>query len=1180
MLGNSGAPRAGSNKDLCLRFFFLPISQISHPARAQRIPWKAAPMARIYDNRDIKFEDGLKEIIESPGVKRVDFCVGYFNLRGWKLVLDDVDSLEGDFVTEGRTREHRVCRLLVGMHQAPNDILRQLYSSKEFIADSDLVQRLKRQIAQDFRKQLLIGLPSKQDEWTLRRLSAQLRDKKVVVKLSAREPLHAKLYLAHRPEDRFNPILALMGSSNLTYAGLTKNGELNAEFADRDQAEKFNRWFEEHWNDIFSVDITQELEEAINESWAADRDIPPYWIYLKVAYHLSEEARNGAKEFVLPPEFQSILFDFQQNAVKMVARHLNNDKRRGAMIGDVVGLGKTITACAVAKIFEMAYASSTLIICPANLQEMWGKYIRDFNLKAEVMSMAKRIDIETMRYYRLIIIDESHNLRNGGKRYEDIKKLIDAQSSRVLLLTATPYNKHYNDLANQLRLFVDENQDLGIRPEKYIQSIGGEREFMKRHGDTHIRTIGAFQKSEDVDDWNELMRMFLVRRTRSFIKQYYAKTDPKNGRKYLEFNDGTRSYFPDRVPRSIKFPTRPGDQYSRLYSEEMVDLLESLSLPRYGLSNFVNEKAATEASTNQQIILKNLSKAGARMMGFCKSTLFKRMDSSGFSFLLSLYRHILRNCVYLYALDNKLELPVGDDNNLPEDYSEDMDNESGGVFGDDERIDLPIDGELNIPTDMAVYMRKAKEYYDILSQKNNVAWIEGKYFKRTLKQQLKKDCEIVIKMIELCGKWKQKEDQKLNELELLLDGTHPEHKLHGKDKAVIFTQYSDTARYIYNQLKKRGITHIDIATGNSQNPTAIVDKFSPNSNGKNLTIDEQTRVLVATDVLSEGQNLQDAHVIINYDLPWAIIRLIQRAGRVDRIGQKAEQIHCYSFFPAEGVEEIINLRGRLNERINKNANVVGSDEIFFEGNEQNLRDMFNERAGVLDDEEEDNEVDLVSQAYQIWTKAIKADKSLKEKIPNLQNMVYSTKATDTEGREGVITYARTASDFDILTWINADGEVVTQSQQRILSALACEPNTPAAPALDNHHELVKKAVEEVREQEQTSTEGMLGGRFSTRLQLVNLLEALYGQANNLIFTPETKEELKYAIDDIYKYPLQEASKRALSRMLRKGGRAMDDEILDYVLELRRNGQLCIIEEDETREKEHKIICSMGLRNRI
>ena len=1133
-------------------------------------------MANIYDNIDMKFEQGLNDIITDGGVKRVDFCVGYFNLRGWDLVVDQVDRLEGDFVIEGRESIHRTCRLLVGMHQPPEDLVRILYSQEDNTPDAEMAQRIRRKIADSFRKQLLLGIPTKHDEWTLRRLAMQLRSKKVVVKLAVKGPIHAKLYLAYNPDSHAAPISALMGSSNLTYSGLKYQGELNVENYDRHQAEIYRNWFEDRWNDNFSLDITDDLIRAIEDSWAADKTIPPYYIYLKIAYHLSEEARNGVKEYTLSPEFQHDLFDFQQNAVKIVAHHLNNDKRRGAMIGDVVGLGKTITACAVAKIFEMDRGGSTLIICPANLQDMWHKYVKKYDLKAEIMSMSKPIDVDHSRYYRLIIIDESHNLRNGGKRYNNIKQLVERLGSRVLLLTATPYNKHYNDLANQLRLFIADDQDLGIRPERYIESIGGDRGFMTRHSDTHIRTIGAFQKSENVEDWNELMKLFLVRRTRSFIKEHFALTDPEDGRKYLKFSDGRISKFPDRVPRSVKFKTTPGDQYTRLYSDEMIDLMGELKLPRYGLSLYISEKAAADAPRHVQPLLDNLSRAGERMMGFCRSTFFKRMDSSGFSYLLTLYRHVLRNCVFLYALDNKLPLPIGDDNSLPEDYSEDEDNDTGGIFGEDGRVDPAVDAALNIPTDLAVYMAKAKEYYDILSSKTNVSWLDPTYFKRTLKQQLKKDCETILKMIALCGKWEQKNDQKLNELEQLLRGTHPDFKEHKDDKVIIFTQYSDTARYIYNQLRKRGFKHVDIATGNSDNPTAIVEKFSPHSNDKELPADEQTRILIATDVLSEGQNLQDSHVIVNYDLPWAIIRLIQRAGRVDRIGQAAKDIYCYSFFPADGIEEIINLRGRLNDRINANADIVGSDEIFFEGNQQNLRDMFNEKAGVLDDAD-DNDVDLASQAFQIWSAAVKRDKKLKEIIPSLQNMIYSTKAVYGNMGEGVITYARTANDYDVLTWLDHNGKLVTQSQQRILQALACEPGTPALEPLADHHELVADAVALIKEQAVTNVGGMLGNRFSTRYRIVQLLENYYQQGDNLFFGPERREELKYAIDEIYNYPLQENAKFILGRMLRNNARNADDEIVDYVLELRKNGQLCNIVEDDTPGKENKIICSMGLK---
>ena len=1124
-------------------------------------------MARIYDNIEVKFKEGLQGIMASGGVERVDFCVGYFNLRGWNMIVNQVDELPGGYVYENDEQKYRVCRLLVGMHRPPEELIRSIYGQTNNYVDADYANKCKLQIAVEFKKQLLIGLPTKQDEWTLRRLSSQLKDGKVVVKLYLKEPLHAKLYLAYRPSDFSSKIIGIMGSSNLTYSGFKGQGELNADFTDSDHVQKLANWFDDRWNDRFCLDITQELIKVIDESWASEKIIPPYYIYLKTAYHLSQEARSGIKEFTLTPEFRHELFDFQQTAVKIAARHLRNEKRGGAMIGDVVGLGKTITACAIAKIYETTYASSTLVICPANLQEMWRKYAIKYDLKVDIMSMSKPIDVDSARYYRLIIVDESHNLRNGGKRYSNIKLLIEHQDSNVLLLTATPYNKDFSDLANQLKLFIGEDQDLGIRPEEYIRQLGGERAFMQRHSEIFIRSIRAFEQSPYAEDWNELMKLFLVRRTRTFIKENYAKVDETDGRKYLLFNDGSRSYFPDRIPKALKFETVEGDQYSRLYSSSMIGMMEDLQLPRYGLVKYINENKTIDATTIEKQLLENLSRAGNRMMGFCKSTFFKRIDSSGFSYLLTLYRHILRNMVFVYAIENKLPLPIGDENTLPDEYIADEDSNLQFFSSDEDRV-IAEGATITFPTDIDVYRKKAQEYYQIISTKNNLAWLDSKYFKRTLKQHLLSDCEKIIDMIKLCGDWKPADDQKLLELEKLLSD------IHSKEKVIVFTQYSDTALYVYKQLKRRGFDHIGYVTGGYKNPTEMVERFSPVSNGKtNLSPDDEIRVLIATDVLSEGQNLQDAHVIVNYDLPWAIIRLIQRAGRVDRIGQKEDKIFCYSFFPADGVESIIRLRSRLNERINENANIVGSDEIFFEGNEQNLRDMFNEKSGVLD-EEDDGDVDLSSQAYQIWKNATDANPKLKQIIPSIPNIAYSTKAVKDAGEQGVITYARTANDFDVLSWLSPDGSLVSQSQRRILQAMSCSSDTPATMPIDNHHELVAKAVEGIAEQTTTSNiGGILGNRFSTRYRIIHLLEHAYERPLDLFYTEEIKTALKLAIDDIYNNPLLESTKTILGQMLR---RSSQEEIVDYVLELRRNGTFCRISEDTNQHREPQIICSMGL----
>lgn len=1133
-------------------------------------------MADIYDNTpEHKFVEGLKKNIAAIGVKRVDFCIGYFNLRGWDQIADEVDLLQGDNVNELNelqqyVRQNRFCRLLIGMHRPDEDLIRELYSCREpDLMDNEQMLRCKLKIAAEFKRQLMLGTPTNKDEQTLRHLAEQLRNGKVCVKLYLRRPLHAKLYLAYR-EDDASPRPTIMGSSNLTYAGMIGQGELDTQIADKDNTKKLADWFDTHWNDPQCLDITEELLHVIDNSWAGQQDLKPYFIYMKTAYHLSQEARAGIAEYSLPPVFQRDLFPFQQNAVKIAVRHLRNEKLNGAMIGDVVGLGKTITACAIAKMYETMFTASTLIICPANLQDMWKKYKVRYDLKADIISKDKPIDIDNMPFYKLVIIDESHNLRNReGARYQNIKKFIEHQDCQVLLLSATPYNKDYSDLSNQLRLFLNEDADLGIRPENYIQSIGGEHAFIRNNPDIPIRSIRAFEKSENSDDWAELMRLFLVRRTRTFIKDNYAHIGA-DGRKYLEFPDGTQASFPERIPSSLRFQTNPQDQYSRLYSSKMDELMMSLNLPRYGLSEYINVTEQSSATVADKKKLENLSRAGKRMMGFCRSTFYKRMDSSGLSFLLTLYRHALRNILYLYAIDHNLLLPVGDENALPDDYVEDIAAEDT-LFSAENSDAIFVDGEtITIPTDKHLYETKAIEYYAAIQNKNGINWIDPKFFTNRLKTHLQKDFKTIMQMFRLCGDWEPMHDPKLNKLVETLEEKHP------NDKVLVFTQYADTAVYIYNQLRKRGFKQVAYATGNSENPTKIAERFSPISNQANISDSDQYRILIATDVLSEGQNLQDAHVIINYDLPWAIIRLIQRAGRVDRIGQTADKIYCYSFFPDDDIENVIKLRKRLNDRINANAGVIGSDELFFEGNEQNLRDLFNEKSGILDDAADDD-VDLGSMAYEIWKRGTSAHPELKQIIPNLSNVVFSTKRAIEGQTDSVITYARTYNDFDVLSWIDANGNVISNSQKRILLAMACEYSEQPQTRLDNHHNLVRTAVENIRIDNTTSA-GTLGTRFSTRFRVWSLLDEYCNRAVDLLYTQEMKNIVRLAADDIYQYPLLESTKFTLGQMLRSRTISRDD-IIQHIIEVHKNNQFCRIEENmENNNREAQILCTLGIRN--
>jgi len=1122
-------------------------------------------MPKIYDNIENHLTKGLNETLELS--QRTDFCVGYFNLRGWKEVADKINTLEGSIVTEGSVDVHRVCRLLVGMQKLPIDILREYFSKNDdYIIDQAEALKLKKRLAQEFKDQLTIGVPSEQDEKALQKLSRQLKEQKVVVKLHLKHSLHAKLYLAYSKDKRV-PVVGFVGSSNLTLAGLAKQGELNVDVMDQDAANKLAKWFDDRWKDRWCIDITQGLIEIIDNSWATERLIPPFHIYLKIAYHLSREARAGINEFKLPKIFQKELLEFQQKAVLIAAHHLH--KRGGVVIGDVVGLGKTITATALAKLFEDDFFLETLIICPKNLVEMWEYYKDSYGLRGKVISQSQvQTRLPSLRRYRLVIIDESHNLRNDqGSRYRAIKAYLEENDSKVILLSATPYNKSYLDLSNQLRLFISDDQDLGISPERYIESIGGQVQFSALHTETFIRSIKAFEKSPFADDWRELMRMHLVRRTRSFIKNNYAETDETNGRKFLTFADGTKSYFPERVPQRVLYEFNPKDKkdiYANLYSPGIVGIINGLELPRYGLQEYILEKPIIKATKEEDLIMQNLSHAGRRLMGFCRTNLFKRLESSGYSFLLSLSRHILRNYLFIYAAQNHLPIPIGKNisQNL-DDYLEDRDTDNDG---EDNNL-------LNLILKEETYLKRAEELYKLFASepyKKRFDWLRSEFFMSKLRQDLINDCKEIIKILQFGVSWNPDEDKQLNALYDLLTDKH------SKEKVLVFTQFADTAYYLTEQLKKRGVKKIESVTGDNENPTGLAHRFSPHSNEKSTIIKEgqELRVLITTDVLSEGQNLQDAHIILNYDLPWAIIRLIQRAGRVDRIGQKAEKILCYSFLPEDGIEAIINLRRRLTQRIEENANVVGSDETFFDGDPVNLTDLYNEKSGILDGEDDDTEVDLASLAYQIWKNATDANPELNKIIPDLPNVSYATKQNNEESeKEGVIVYTRTSEENDVLAWMDKKGNIITQSQHVILKAAQCTPDTKPQYKLENHHELVKKGIDFIRDEEK-NTGGSLGKKTGVKYRVYMRLDRYCKEFENTLFV---NEQLKKAVDDIYKYPLKEFGRETLNRQLKAG--ISDDQLAALVISLREEDKLAIINEDEQPNKEPQIICSLGLINK-
>lgn len=1132
-------------------------------------------MPTVFDNIETPFLEGE----DSNGLKhalklafRGDFCVGYFNLRGWRCI----DEVVNGWPISANTDSPPPARLLVGMQRLPHEQLRSwLADGPEKEPDNKTLAKLRKDAAAEFRKQLTIGNPTDADEAGLRRLVKQLKAGQLKVKLFLKHTLHAKLYLAHRA-DTINPIIAYLGSSNLTLSGLKGQGELNIDVLDKDAAKKLQTWFEDRWSDSRCLDITEELIAIIEESWASERLLPPYLVYLKMAWHLSQDAREGIKEFRVPHDIRHYLLPFQEKAVQLACRHLN--KRGGVLVGDVVGLGKTRVASAIARVMADDQMLETLILCPKNLAPMWEDYAHKFGLRApKVMSQSTaQRDLPNLPRYRLVIIDESHNFRNReGKIYQAIREYLERNDCKVVLLSATPYNKTYLDLGAQLRLFLGEQNDIGVRPEAMLREIG-ESVFALRNPNTPLNCLAAFEKSDEPDDWREIMRLFLVRRTRSFIIKNYATVDERDGRPFLTLPTGERMYFPIRQPVSVKFRSDPedtADPCARLFRDDIVNIIDRLNLPRYGRSLYRKDSLPADLTASDLRILDDLSRAGKRMKGFCRTNLFKRLESSAHALLLSIHRHILRNYLEIHALENKLPIPIGQQEAKHLDTRM-RDASDGELDLEDAQEELPPLGQW----DEEHYRNEAAKLYGFLAghQSKRYKWLRTDVFKKTLLQDLRRDADALRGILTESGEIPPSQDFKLQSLIRLVHLEFP------KEKFILFTQFADTAHYLAAALHAAGVESVDCATGESENPAKQAWRFSPESNEKlkEFPPGQQTRILIATDILSEGQNLQDSARVINYDLPWAIIRLIQRAGRVDRIGQKSDTIQCYSFLPAEGVEQIIRLRQRLVHRLRQNEEVVGSDESFFEDqtatDEEGLRNLYDEKSGILD-EPEDDEVDLTSEAFEVWAQAIMENPDLRKAVESLPDVVFATKGHVPEATRpeltppGVLAFIRTAQDHDALMWMDAEGKTVSESPVRIFRQAKCTAETPALPRRADHHHLVAQATKIVEEERSAMKSGQLGSRRGARYRTYELLQDYLRHREGDMFLTD---QVRAAIQAVFDHPLTTEAVDKLNRQLRSN--ITVDDLADMVTQLHRDDRLVVVNLHDEPSKEPRILCSLGL----
>jgi len=1112
-------------------------------------------MPTIYDNQERTILAGLEQFLGNA--HRLDACVGYFNFQGWRLLEDSVARLTPkDSPT--------AARLLIGMHSETSrdlnlELRRAALEARGVkVAHMDGTKRkeaLERTL-DSLRDQLNIFLPTESDRASLIKLRDDLRASRIKVKVALGQRLHAKLYLAHR-SDEVAPLAGFVGSSNFTRAGLNLQGELNIDVLEQDAAKKLTSWFNERWDDLNSEDISLQLADILDESWIQQAD--PYLTHLKFAYHLSRDAREGSVEGIAS-DIEAELFEFQTAAVSMAVKTLMKDSNNhGVMVGDVVGLGKTMTATAIARTMEERAGVETLILCPKNLENMWKEYVHRYRMRgAEVLplSMAAK-KLANMPRYRLVIIDESHNLRNAGtKTYNAVKQYIEKNGAQVVLLTATPYNVDVSDLADQLALFIPEDATLPIRPDAAIRAAGGLTEFLKRVKSGNAQSLEAFRKSNETDDWRALMGLYLVRRTRSFIKKHYAEKDERGY--YLVFPvSGERSYFPRRKPRVESVVEGADEEYA--LAMETIDVVSGLVLPRQRLNLYLTEAAKSDETDE---IVQRIKDRSASLQGIVRTGLLKRLSSSRAALMLSLQRHAVRDLSFMYALEKGLRLPVGSGTFVEADLmgdgsvvveSDDHEEQAAGRESISSIFHIDDSGRMKHAKRSELESLAKSAYEKAAKKQSGVEFLDpAKVNKDELVAALAADVEAVERLLERIGEVNASTDPKIKVLRTLVGDKHK------REKALIFSEYQDTAEYLRIGLQLMGVKGVEAVTGKSDDPTRFARRFSPASN-KNLGPlpegDEEIRVLVATDVLSEGQNLQDSRIVVNYDLPWATIRLVQRAGRVDRIGQQATEVFVYTFDVGHGLDGELKLRERIRARLEQSGAVLGSDDQFFGSARERevLEGFFDEtkQAGV--DAVGEDDVDAASYAFEVWRKAIQEHPELEQRVKNLPPGLQTTiSARGSRKRGDLIALITSSFGIDTVMLVNDLGATPI-SPITAVADTAVPFGTIASEPIKDHLDKLGTAMGRAYDDRGQSLGAV--GRINRRLY--DVLQKHEKARDGLL----ADREVRQIVDDIYQNPLKTAAAQRLSRLMNEEEHKPTDRLLATVHALAESNELIVTPSD-------------------
>lgn len=884
----------------------------------------------LHATTDPTLLDRLKQMLASAA--SADIAVGYFYVSGFNAVADDLTRLDRVRLLVGRTDRQTIEE--VARHLQQQEALRQRIEADELVRKgkrSEVAEATVAAVAEGV-GQMPQTAEAQTDVRTLREFIASGR---IEIRTYPKGLLHAKAYLCWYDPNHAEPGSAIVGSSNFTLAGFTGNTELNVRVTGDTEMAELKRWFDELWAE--SVDVTADIGEELDRSWAI-AETPPYHVYLKALYELYgdqiatpelEPGRRGGPE----------LANFQLDAVRKALGII--DLHGGVFIGDVVGLGKTYIGAELLRQLQYTERYPPLIICPAGLVPMWERTNELFALGAEVVSMSRiappaglQFDEDALEYIdeeapadgvvleekfpnrSAVLVDEVHNFRNGAtKRHRALRHYLDGGEHKVVLLSATPQNLGPKDIYYQLRLFLDDlNHGLPLEPlhlEEYFAAVQKWYAY-KIDVENWQRDVAAWEIASAVKrakktprpapptppsvplaKIEDVLNPTFIRRRRRDIKELYGDL--------IEIA-GKRAVFPE--------PKLENPEYNldRVYAkagsfDELKDRLAQHQGARYLALKYLRDDLRTDPA------YRDLLRAGERIAGLIKHLLYKRLESSVAAFRSTLNVLMRSNRNFRAALDEGF-VPIG---------STATRLLNGEEFDPDELIEVLQQEEAKRK---AARARRSKLVHDVKDFRA-ADWCEA----------LDADYAVLKDVYDRTAPIGADDDDKLRVLREFLA-----RKDVASGKLIIFSEAETTVDYLFDQLNPGGKDDtIAMASGGEKNRLQnVVKRFAPKANlrpGEKIPGPE-LRILITTDVLSEGQNLQDCNRVLNYDLHWNPVRFIQRFGRVDRIGTEHTEIFIHNMWPDLNVDTELTLTKRLQRRIQSFHDFIGLDAQLLSADER------------------------------------------------------------------------------------------------------------------------------------------------------------------------------------------------------------------------------------------------------